>query len=255
MAERTRSDRVVVLRKTKLGESDLILTMLSADGSQVRAVAKGARKPTSSFSTRLELYAVSDVLIAQGRSLDIVKEARLVSGHQGIHASLERAACAAPIAELLWRVTQDGLAVPRLFDLTCASLDAIEEAPVDAAPSLCAAALLKILAFCGFRPSLSRCVGCGRPVDAAGASSVAFSIQDGGVVCDGCRPRLETVSVEAGAIGWARALLGSAFADIRAFDHDQRAAFSVLSLVQQWTREHVGASLKSLNFLFTCGLF
>ena len=77
MGERTRNDRVVVLRKTKLGESDLILTLLSSDGSQIRAVAKGARKPKSPFSTRLELHAVSDVLIAQGRSLDIVKEARL----------------------------------------------------------------------------------------------------------------------------------------------------------------------------------
>ena len=52
MGERTRNDRVVVLRKTKLGESDLILTLLSSDGSQIRAVAKGARKPKSPFSTR-----------------------------------------------------------------------------------------------------------------------------------------------------------------------------------------------------------
>ena len=51
MGERTRNDRVVVLRKTKLGESDLILTLLSSDGSQIRAVAKGARKPKSPFST------------------------------------------------------------------------------------------------------------------------------------------------------------------------------------------------------------
>ena len=34
--------RALVLRKTKLGETDLILTLLAEDGRQVRAVAKGA---------------------------------------------------------------------------------------------------------------------------------------------------------------------------------------------------------------------
>ena len=77
MAQSTYNARVLVLRKTKLGESDLILSLLAQDGSQIRAVAKGARKPTSQFSSRLELYSQADVLLAQGRSLDIVKEAPL----------------------------------------------------------------------------------------------------------------------------------------------------------------------------------
>ena len=255
MPERTRSDRVAVLRKTKLGESDLILTLLASDGSQVRAVAEGARKPQSAFSARLELYAVADVLLAQGRSLSIVKEARLVAGHQGIHGAMERAAAAAPVAELLWRVTQDGLPVPRLFDLTCAAFDEIERAPVEAAPRMAAAALLKVLAFCGFRPSLARCVSCGAPVDAREGEPTALSVEEGGVVCAACRPHVETVTVDGATVRWAQALLGSTFERIRGFDQDQSAAFSVLMLVQQWARAHIGCSLKSLGFLFSCGLF
>ncbi|WP_371298200.1 recombination protein O N-terminal domain-containing protein [Paraeggerthella sp.] len=41
--------RGIVLRKTKLGESDLILTMLVEDGSQVRAVAKGGAQACELF--------------------------------------------------------------------------------------------------------------------------------------------------------------------------------------------------------------
>ena len=58
MAARTYTARAIVLRKTKLGESDLVVTLLAEDGSQVRAVAKGARKPSSPFAARLELYSV-----------------------------------------------------------------------------------------------------------------------------------------------------------------------------------------------------
>ena len=57
MAADTYSLQALVLRKTKLGETDLIVTLLAQDGRQVRAVAKGARKPNSSFASRLEIFS------------------------------------------------------------------------------------------------------------------------------------------------------------------------------------------------------
>lgn len=257
MAGPSHNCRVIVLRKTKLGESDLILTMLSSDGSQLRAVAKGARKPQSPFSARLELYSVADVLIASGRSLGIVQEARAVSSNAALHASLELSACAAPIAELLWRVSQEGLPVPRLFDCTQAAFDALENAAPEDGPRICAAALIKILAFCGFRPSLACCVSCGAPVDAPlnAAGEVCFSAIEGGVVCQRCRAHVESVRVPWAAVRSADALLRSTFADVVASPVDQRTVFAVLQLEHQWIREHVSCSMKSLSFLFSCGLF
>ena len=83
MASPTKTITALVLRRTKLGETDVIVTLLAEDGSQVKAVAKGARKPTSSFASRLELYSVAKILVAEGKNLDIVKEVRLlVRAHQ-----------------------------------------------------------------------------------------------------------------------------------------------------------------------------
>ena len=100
MAQPTYSLRALVLRRTKLGESDLILTLLSEDGSQKRAVAKGARRPKSSFAARTEPFCVIDALCATGRSLDILKEARLVAAHDALRCNLEASAAAAPVAGL-----------------------------------------------------------------------------------------------------------------------------------------------------------
>ena len=69
MASATYQSRVLVVKRTKLGETDCICTLLSQDGSQIRAVAKGARKPTSPFTSRLELFSVCDVLFAKGSRL------------------------------------------------------------------------------------------------------------------------------------------------------------------------------------------
>lgn len=248
--------RAVVLRKTKLGESDLVLTLLAEDGSQVRAVAKGARKPASPFAARLELYSVVDLLLARGRSLDIVKEARIVQSNERLRRDLEHASAAAPMTELLDRETQMGLENPRLFALTCTALSSLCRVEPSQAPALCAAHLLKALALAGLRPSLDACACCGAAVAPGPAGSFArLSYREGGVVCDGCRAGVETVLVPGETVGWIRLLTMSTFAQLEQQDIDPSASFAVLRFCQQWIREHVGANLKSLGFLFACGLF
>ena len=256
MASATYTARAIVLRKTKLGESDLIVTLLVQDGSQARAVAKGARKPSSPFAARLELYSSVDLLCSEGRNLDIVKEARIASSHERLRRDLEHAACAAPMAELLDRVTQKGLANPRLFALTEAALGALDAAKAPQAPAVCAAHLLKALALSGLRPSLSSCAVCGAEVrGGAEAGTVPLSFCEGGIVCPACRPSVEARDVPGATVAWCRALMGSTFAEIAEIDVPPSASFAVLRFCQQWAHEHVGANLKSLNFLFTCGLF
>lgn len=253
MASPTFSVRALVLRKTKLGESDLILTLLAEDGSQIRCVAKGARKPTSQFASRLELYAEVDLLCARGRSLDIVKEARLHTGHDALRTSFEGAAGAACMAELLERVTDQGLSAPRLFEATHVALGALEVAGDDARELVVAAHLLKTLAFAGLRPSLSACALCGTPLDvrAQRGSTVRFSFVDGGMVCSACARHAQTLLIDADVLVWAQALLASTFDEILTYRAPASVGASLLKFCQQWTRVHVGASLKSIEFLLT----
>ena len=314
MARPTYRARVLVIRKTKLGETDLILTMLAEDGSQLRAVAKGARKPSGAFASRLELFCEADVLLVRGKSLDIVKEARLICGNAQVRESLERASAASVMVELLDRATQPDLPSPKLFPMTHAALAALAAANVAHAPAICAAHLLKTFAFAGVRPTLAECSLCGEPlaageersaaagerpaaggsagatgaasglaaggqftgeptgaadtVPAAAASGrgsaatgrsaapglVAFSVSEGGALCDACATP-DSIRVSSVTLAWARALLSSKFSDIAATEIDQAAIFDVLRLCQTWGQVHLSAHLRSLTFLFTCGLF
>lgn len=259
MAADTYSLHALVLRKTKLGESDLILTLLAEDGRQVRAVAKGARKPTSSFSSRLDIFSEVDLLMVRGKSLDIVKEARLVNAHLGVRGDMEHAAAAAPIVDIMARLSQPDLASPRLFALTSSALGHAEGVDASGAVALCAAHMLKAFAFAGFRPSFDRCVTCGKPIDlaelAASWRTVPFSAAEGGAACPGCLLFGDSIQVSAETLTWANFLLLSTFDDIAQSGLERRVSFDVLHLCQTWVREHVGSRLKSLEFLFTCGLF
>ena len=240
MANPTYSCRAIVLRKTRLKESDLIVTLLSETGAQRRAVAKGARKPTSQFASRLELFCEVDLLCSEGRSLDIVKEARIVRARDGVRRSLEHAVAAAPMAELLERISQPSLEDPRLFQASSVAFATLEKAPRSTVPAIAAAHLLKILAFSGLRPSLDGCVVCGSAAQEQPQETMRFSFHEGGLVCPRCVRQAETAPVSAAAIGWARFFLSSPFAAILQETPSLEGSFAVLRLVQGLVRELFG---------------
>ncbi|MDR0513566.1 MAG: DNA repair protein RecO [Coriobacteriaceae bacterium] len=248
--------QVIVLRKTKLGESDLILTLLGQDGSQLRAVAKGARKPANTFASRLELYSMAEVLCAKGRSLDIVKEARLVDPHRKLRIALEYSAGAAPMAELLDKATQDGLANQKLFAMTAAALSCLEEVDVGQIPSITAAHLLKAFAFLGLRPSLGSCAVCAAPlVCNEHVSQVPFSYREGGALCPQCSALVVTPVLSSAVMTWLSFLLGTPFAEIKEKAIMPEVSFEALRFCQAWAREHLGLNMRSLAFMLGCGLY
>ena len=254
MASKTYSLSALVLRRTKLGESDVVCTLLAEDGSQVRAIAKGARKPSSPFSSRLEVYAVCDLLLSQGRSLDIVKEARLVQGNAHLRSDISLMQAAAPIVELLDRASQDGLRDTRLFPMACAALSAFASATCPCS-LIASAALLKILAVLGFRPRLDLCVACGKPIRFdAGPGTIPFSVSEGGVLCRDCSSIFDAMPLEGNLLSWVHALLYGTFDLIVVFDPDSRTCFELMRFLQVWLRQHLSLRLKSLDFLISSPL-
>ena len=246
MASKTYSERVIVLRKTRLREADLILTMLGEDGRQLRAVAKGALKPTSSFASRLELYAESRVLLIEGRTLDIVKEARLEDAHAPLRFDYMRSVFAAPIAELLCVATQGELPVARLFAMTQAAFTTLEAANDRSAPLVMAAFLLKAESILGYQPSLARCVECGADCELEGHPTW-FSPDAGGTLCADCAASRNAGVVSGVVIAWAHTLIHSTFKDIAGFELPRDAVQSLARFVQSWTEAHVG-DLRSLPY-------
>ena len=72
-------DEAIVLRTHKLGEADRIITLLTRHHGRVRAVAKGVRRTTSRFGSRLEPFTHVDLQLAEGRNLDTITQAETLS--------------------------------------------------------------------------------------------------------------------------------------------------------------------------------
>ncbi|NTW27987.1 MAG: DNA repair protein RecO [Coriobacteriia bacterium] len=235
----------LVLRKTKLGETDSILTLLSSDGRQVRAVAKGLRRPGGRFGARLEPYAVVDLLVHSGKSLDIITEASTSSSHAGLREDLDRSSAAAVVADLIDKISVEGQSEQRLFGLAVATLDVLESAPLEALPSVIVAFLAKAMAMHGYRPELATCARCG----ADAAAGVRFSVVAGGALCPQCGEG-DGGALPFGPEGraWLERLLGAKMIEIPELGMPQAAVADCFDLLRAFAAFHVAARLRALDF-------
>lgn len=82
--------RAIVLRRTNYGEADRILQLMTPEGKR-SVMARGVRREKSKLAGGIELFAVSDVVINEGRGeLGILTSARLVHFYQHIMQDYDR---------------------------------------------------------------------------------------------------------------------------------------------------------------------
>lgn len=76
--------RAIVLRRTNYGEADRILQLLTPEGKR-SVMAKGVRREKSKLAGGIELFAITDVVISEGKGeLGILTSARLVQFYRHI---------------------------------------------------------------------------------------------------------------------------------------------------------------------------
>lgn len=93
MVSRLTRTEAIVLRRTDYGEADRILNLLTPTG-KASAIAKGVRKEKSKLAGGIELFAVSDLVVAQGKggpsSVGTITSARLQTFYGNIMRDLGR---------------------------------------------------------------------------------------------------------------------------------------------------------------------
>jgi DNA repair protein RecO (recombination protein O) len=175
-------DQGVVLRTWKLGEADRIIVLATAGHGKVRAVAKGVRKTKSRLGGRLEPLTNVNLLMYEGRELDIVSQVETIDHFRAIREDLERMTDAMALLEVVDQVAQEREANPRLYQMLVGALRSLAEIR---APLLVPAFFWKLLSLEGAHPLLGQCATCG--LSGAEVDLVAFDLTEGGALCRSCR--------------------------------------------------------------------
>jgi len=87
---KTTTTRAIVLRRTNYGEADRILQLLTPEGRR-SVMARGVRKQKSKLAGGIELFAICDVVLGEGKGeLGILTSSRLVHFYRHIIEDYDR---------------------------------------------------------------------------------------------------------------------------------------------------------------------
>ena len=113
----------LVIRTFPFGETSSVVALFCREFGKLRALAKGAWRPKSSFDGGLDLLSMSQVLVLRKSSggLDLLTEASLESRFR-VGTSLAAVLGGLHVAELLDVLTADADPQPELFDVAHATL-------------------------------------------------------------------------------------------------------------------------------------
>jgi len=124
---KTYRTKAIVLRRTNYGEADRILQLITPDGRR-SVMARGVRKEKSKLAGGIELFAVSDVVIGEGKGdLGVLTSAKLDHFYRHILEDYDRLQFGYTTVKLVARASET-VDEPEWFDLlaeTLAGLDVL----------------------------------------------------------------------------------------------------------------------------------
>jgi DNA repair protein RecO (recombination protein O) len=230
-------DDGIVLRTHKLGEADRIVVLLTRAHGKVRAVAKGVRKTKSRFGSRLEPPTHLQLLLYEGRELDIVTQVETIDHFRSIRDDLDRLTAAVSMLEAADQLSLEGDANPQLHQMLLGALRALGANP---APLVVPGFFFKVLALEGFGSEVSVCVECGTE-----DGLVAFDVGYGGARCGAHR---QGVAVSPAALELLQMILGGRLGEALA-QPASPATTEVAHLANRSMEHHLERRLRSVAIL------
>jgi DNA repair protein RecO (recombination protein O) len=174
----------IIIKKTRLGEADSILTMYTPDMGKIQGFAKSLRRPKSKMAGHLELLTHSKVSLARGRSLDTITGSQTITGFLPLKNDLLLTSYGLYVIELTNQFTAEHDKHPALFGLLLDTLHNLCRGEADKEFVL-RYFEMHLLGEVGYRPQLQRCVTCKSPLQPV---INYFSPSAGGVLCPDCGP-------------------------------------------------------------------
>jgi DNA repair protein RecO (recombination protein O) len=116
---RVESTEAILLRKRKFSDTTLIVSWCTELIGCVQTIAKGARRPKSPFSGKLDLFFEAEISIVRSRKSDLhtLAEVVLKNPFAGIRSNYLRTQTAAYFVELIEICTERDHREPELFEL------------------------------------------------------------------------------------------------------------------------------------------
>lgn len=242
---RTYQTEAIIIKKTRLGEADRILTLYTPEMGKIQAVAKGVRRPRSKLAGHLELLTHSLVSLAHGRNLDTVIGSQTIDSFLPLKSDLRLTSYALYTTELINHFTVEHSENVPLF-----------RSLLEAMQQLCRATdnelvlryfEMSLLNEVGYRPQLQQCVACRQPLRPVTNS---FCPASGGMLCpDCCQVQSLIYPLSVNALKVLRLLQDSDYATVSRLKMNQELSRELEAVIRNYLRYLLEREVKSAAWL------
>jgi len=254
--QRTYRTHAVVLRRRDYLDADRILMLFTPNMGKVEAIAKGIRKTMSRKAGHLELLTHTTLLLAQGRTWDIVSEAVTVESFRHLRLDLDCISAASYISELIDSFSESDDENRPLWDLLLLALRQLDEYGHQPEHQNIKLLLrwfeLHLLSVTGFQPQLFHCVGCGNEIEPV---LNYLNIAAGGIFCLKCHAynsqgqRSEFESIEPDVLKVLRFLQSRSWSEVQSLQVRLEIMQRVENILYRYLIVVLERQLKSATFL------
>ena len=171
-----------------LSENDNIVVMFSRDKGLIKGVAKGVKKPKSKLGARMQMLVANKLMLNEGKSLDVIKEAQAINPFNKLRYNLDKLNYSIYLSEIIGNFCRENTEeIPEvnknIYELFYKTLENISNANDSVQIVLSVIKFqLKFMREVGLGLELSHCLKCSSKIK----DDAYFFIVFGGVTCKDC---------------------------------------------------------------------
>lgn len=178
----------IILKEYVVGESDKYITLFTKELGKIQVGAPRAKKFDKGLASGTEMFVYGEfTMTCYKYTYKLVGVEPIFTFHH-LREDLLTLSYASYIAEFVGEVAVEGIGNEHLLTLMLYTLHSLEKMGSEACERIRRTFEMRALSVLGFMPQLAHCVNCGGHIIQDPNKRYTFVTEEGGVVCDKCKP-------------------------------------------------------------------
>ena len=177
----------LVIREVKTGESDKILTVLTAKLGRISISGKGVGSIRSKFASSVQLFAYSTFMLRKKGNYYYIRDAYYIESFMNIRYDIEKLSLAAYVCDVVHDLSPEDMEDEELLPFVLNTLHAIANRDSIPLTQIKGAFEFRAMTLAGFMPDLDECGACGCEI----SEECVLDVMNGRILCKKCRGMIE----------------------------------------------------------------
>jgi len=228
-----------------IGEADRLITVYTPYIGKLKTVARGVRKSTSKISGHLEPLTYLTIMVAKGRTLDIISQVETLDSFPALRKDLKLISQAIYMADLIDNFASENESNPDMFQIFLEMLGYLQ---IGEGEILLRFFEMKLLENQGYLPELYNCVSCKNPL---APETNLFNHSYGGIMCRSCFKdgASEKHPISVNSIKVLRHIHNNSYQNTRGIKLSKQLSDELSKLLSFYIRHVLERKLKSTEFM------